>query len=421
MPDVDPSAEQHPERAGVSTLDFLVRLLRWRKMVLINTGIVAVAAVVISLLLPKWFEAHTSVLPPQEESLTLGPLSSGEVGSALSAAGEARLALSGRMSLPMWATPSDLLSGILRSQRLAEAVIEEHDLRDVYRSETLDEALDTFDERVRVRVGAEGIVRVRVLDKSPERAAAIARSCLAHLDRIQHETRTNRAAEVRRFVDARLATTRRDLAAAEESLRAFEQAHGMLEPQEQARVLVEALARLEAERLLVEVERDALRGQVGAAHPEVRALETRLEALAAARERMEGQGRGARDALDLTRFPDLSLDYMRRYREMRIQESLFEMLTQMREQYRIMEVRDTPTIQVLSPPVVPEKRVKPRRAMICVIATLLAFLLSLGLAATLERVTLLAEREPRRFAQLQRLLAGLGLAFLVPRSRARSS
>lgn len=404
------------EPAPLTTLDFVVRLLRWRKMVILNTLIVAAAAVVVSLLLPKWYEARTSVLPPQEESLTLGPLSTGEAGAALSAAGEARLALSGRMSLPMWASPSDLLSGILRSRRLCEAVIRELDLLTVYKCETMDEALDKFDRRVRVRVGAEGIVRVRVLDKDPQRAADIAAACLRWLDQIQLETRHGRAGEVRRFVEGRLTATRNDLAAAEESLRIFEQRHGMLEPQQQARVLVEAVARLEAERLLVEVEREALTAQVGEAHPEVQILDARLRSLAGAREKLAGREAGQGALIGLARFPDLSLAYVRRYRELRIQESLFEMLTQMREQYRITEVRDTPTIDVLSPPAVPEKKVKPRRGVICVIATLLGFLLSVGLAATLERMTILSEREPQRFAQIQRLLAGLGLGALVPRT-----
>jgi uncharacterized protein involved in exopolysaccharide biosynthesis len=413
----------HQDRSRLSTLEFLVRLLRWRKLVLINTLSVAALAVVVSLLLPNWYEAWTSVLPPQEETLTLGALS-GDVSSALATASQ-RLALTGRMSLPMWASPSDLLSGILRSRRLREAVIREHNLIDVYKCETIDEALDEFRDKAKVRVGAEGIVRLRVLDKDPERAAAIAGSCIRVLDEIRRTTRHNRAADVGGFIDERLQATRRDLAAAEESLRTFQERYGLLLPEEQAKALVETIARVEAERLLVKVERDALVEQVGTAHPEIQALDTRLRSLENAKASLEGRLGGQvtteRSAIiDLGRLPDLSLAYLRLYRDVGIQEALFGMLTQTREQYRILEVRDTPTVQVLSPAVAPEEKAKPHRSIICVVATLLALLVSLGVAVVLERMAVIAETDPERFARLQRLISGLGLGFVMRRYRTGS-
>ena len=96
------------------------------------------------------------------------------------------------------------------------------------------------------------------------------------------------------------------------------------------------------------------------------------------------------------------------------------MLTQTREQYRILEVRDTPTVQVLSPAVAPEEKAKPHRSIICVVATLLALLVSLGVAAVLERMAVIAETDPERFARLQRLISGLGLGFVMRRYRTGS-
>lgn len=435
-----------------STLDFLLRLLHWRRVIVINTVVVAILAVIVSLLLPKWYEVWTSLLPPQEESLTLGPLSTGDVDEALSAAGEARLALTGRMNLPMWASASDLLSGILRSRRLQEAVIRDMGLMQIFGAKTIDDALEEFDNRARVRVGAEGIVYLRILDQDPQRAADISAACLRELDEIQRESRHSRATEVRKFVDERISATTGDLASAEDSLRSFEQRYGLLLPEEQVRVLVETIAKVEAERLLVAVERDAMGQQVGAEHPEAMALDMRLRSLDEAKAALEGRlatrtggsgadgtrgfeaGNGAHAAsafdnanggqsgreIDLATFPDLNLAYLRLYRQVRIQESLYQMLTQMREQYRIIEVRDTPTIEVLTPPAVPEKKSKPHRALICAGATLLAFTGSLGIAAALERMAMLAEADPVRFAKLQQLLTGIGLGFIAKRLRPRA-
>jgi hypothetical protein len=72
---------------------------------------------------------------------------------------------------------------------------------------------------------------------------------------------------------------------------------------------------------------------------------------------------------------------------------------------------------VLDPPVVPEEKAKPHRSIICIVATLLAFLLSIAIAAGLERLAMVAEADPERHAQLSRLLRGIGLGFVVGRGR----
>ncbi len=408
----------------MTSLDFLVRLLRWRKLILINTLLVAILAVVISLLLPNWYTARVSILPPQEEALSLGGLTPG-IGGSLG-----RMALgqlTSQVSLPIWASPSDYLAGILRSRRLREPVVREHDLMDVYKCDNVDQALRVLGQHLKIRVGSEGIVRVRVEDKDPERAAAMAASCVRLLDEIQGETRRTRAGDVRRFVAERLGATRAELAAAEESLRVFQERHGLLVPEEQAAALVQTVAKVEAERITTQVERDALLVQMGSDHPEVQRLTALLTSLEAAKSGLEGRTpmgegftlpseiEGPTALIDLKRLPALALQYLRLFRNVEIQQVLFELLTQLLEQYRIREVRDVPTIQVLDQPFVPEEKSRPLRGVICAVATGLAFLLSVLVAAGLEKLAVISESTPERHAQLSRLLSGLGLRFLIPR------
>jgi len=403
----------------VSDLDFLVRLLRWRKFIFINTGIVAVLAVGLSLLMPNWYAAHVSVFPPQEEPLSVVGFTRG-LSSAVGTAQQAAAALTGRTSLPFFATPSDYLVGILRSRRLREQLIREHDLIALYKCKNMDQALRILAPLMKTQIGREGILHLEIVDKDPERAAAMAASALRLLDEIQREARRGRAVEVGRFVGARLDTTRIALAAAEDSLRIFEERHGLLAPEEQAAALVRTVATVEAERLAAQVERDALAAQFGATHPDVLKLDALLTAYGEAKAQLEGAGSqraagGPSAIIGLQRLPELSFAYLRRLREVEIQTALFEILTQMHEQYRIQEVQDTPTIQVLDPPAVPQEKAKPHRSIICIVATLLAFLLSTGVAAGLERVALTAEADPARYEQLARLLRGVGLGLVLAR------
>jgi uncharacterized protein involved in exopolysaccharide biosynthesis len=322
----------------------------------------------------------------------------------------------------MWATPSDLLAAILRSRRLRETVIREQGLLGIFKCDNVDQALDAFARRARVRVGAEGIVRLAFTDREPQRAAAVANACVQELDAIQRETRHGRARDVRRFVASRLDSTRADVTAAEEALRDFQARYGLLVPDEQAKALVDAVAKVEAERLAALVERDALSAQVGPTHPEVQRAEALVRSLDEAKASLEGRGglpgseSEERSAIiDLGRLPDLSLAFLRRYREVETQQTLYALLLQMHEQYRIQEVRDTPTIQVLDSAEPPEKKTRPHRAVICVTTTLLAFFASLGIAVALERLALVAETDPARYSTLQRLLRGVGLGLLVRR------
>ena len=70
---------------------------------------------------------------------------------------------------------------------------------------------------------------------------------------------------------------------------------------------------------------------------------------------------------------------------------------------------------ILDAPIPPQEKAKPARAVICIVSTLLAFLISLAVAWQLERAAQLADRDPEQYAQLEKFLAGLGLRFLLPR------
>lgn len=440
-----PHADDPPSPPGApaDALETLLGLLRWKRWILINTLIVAVLAVVVSLLLPTWYRSSASLLPPEEESLTLGGLSRG-ASAALAAARGAGISIGGRMSLPMWATPSDLVAGILRSRSLRDAVIAEQDLVRVFDAPDLDRAREVFQDRFKVRVGGEGIVRIAFLDRDPQRAAAVLGSVLRVLDEIQRESRRSSASGVRAFVAERLEQTGEELRAAEEHLRDFQEAHGLLEPEAQARALVDAVAQVEGERLAAQVERDALASQLSASHPEVLRFDARLSALEEAKAQLEGRltkpmsggtaigsdavGSGATAAgapaaaaeergaiIDLGRLPELSLRFLRLYRDLEIQQALYGLLVEMHEQYRIQEVRDTPTVQLLDPPFVPTVKDRPRRGLIVIAATLIAALASLGIAAACQSVSRLAVRDPARHDRLLQLARGLGLGFLVRR------
>ncbi len=433
------STEQHQPRPG--SLTFYVRLLRWRRLILTNTLIVAVLAVCISLLLPNWYAASVSVLPPQEDVISIAGLTNA-MGGALGAAGQAVRALGSGMDLPFMSSKSDYLAGLLRSRRLREKLVIEHNLTEEYKCDNLDQTLLSFADNITIRVGREGILRLTIMDKDPQRAADMTATALRILDEIQRDTHRSRASAVRQFIDSRLETTKLELAAAEESLQVFQEQYGLLVPEEQAGALVKTVAQVEAERLAALIQVNALSSQIGADHPDAQRARALLLSIEEVKAGLEGRSptglhlpdndgtgfnaaanktdagnttMGATVIIDLARLPELSFVYLRLYREMKIRTALFKLLTELLEQYRIQEVRDLPTIQVLDPPTVPVEKARPYRAIICCVATLLGFFISMGLATFLEWTVVLSETDPRRHAQILALFSGVGLGFLVKR------
>jgi hypothetical protein len=64
------------------------------------------------------------------------------------------------------------------------------------------------------------------------------------------------------------------------------------------------------------------------------------------------------------------------YRETKIQETVYEMLTQQYEMAKIQEAKETPTVKVLDEAMVPEKKASPPRLVIIIIGSLFVFSLA---------------------------------------------
>lgn len=387
----------------------LVSLARWRRLILANTLIVAAMAVVVSLLLPKWYRAESSVYPPEEEGFSMRSLT-----MMLSAATGMTSSRPGP-SLPLLATPSDVYAAILKSRSVREEVIRRHDLMKEYKSETIDEALRTLKSRTKVRVGNEGIVSLWVLDKDPKEAAAIARDYLQILDAKTRDRRRSSAGAVRAFLEARVADCRDSLSIAENELQRIEEKTGILSPDEQTRALVGGAVQIELGRKMREVELGMLKAQVGPDDPDRTRLAREIDLYRHQLERIDagsptagaGGDESAPYRVPLSEIPARTAEYGRALRQVKIQDALYTLLIEQLEQYRIMELRDTPTVQVLDAPEPPQKRYRPIRWMICAIATFLAFLFSCGLAFALDDLERIRRRDPERWRTFGAIAAHL--------------
>lgn len=378
------SQSTHTEEE-VTLLDYWQVLYARKKTIIALCTVVVTAALVVSLLLPKIYES-TATLLPQLESNEMGGL-----GALLSATGAGGAAQSLGISLPgAPATPSDIFLAMLKSRIMADDVIRQFNLMDAYQAKTLEDARRTLQEDTRISVTKEKVIKVTVEATSPQLAADLANFYVSNLDHLNQTLSVSKAGHNRRFIEQRLTETKVNLVKAEEALRDFQTKNKTVAVEAQSKAMIEAAAHLQAQIAAQEVQLQVMNTYLSPDNPQLMPLHSSLQELRKQLSMMEtgrgGNGTLARDRLHpaMTSVPTLALDYGRLLREVKVQETLYTLLTSQYEQAKLAEARDTPTVQVLDQAVPAEKKSKPSIRLNVLIAGFLSLFVGIFLAFFME-------------------------------------
>jgi len=180
------------------------------------------------------------------------------------------------MSLPLMATPSDVIAAILHSRTVGEKVVEKTDLMKVYSTTSKEEAIRELVSHTKVKVTDEGLVSLAFEDKDRDRAARVAILFIEELDHINRTANTSRARNTRLFIEKRMEKTQKDLTLAEENLRNFQEEHKAISLDEQMKTAIQAAADLKAEMVLNEIELNVLSQNLSPSHPRIQQLRTKI-------------------------------------------------------------------------------------------------------------------------------------------------
>lgn len=349
-------------------------LVRHKRMILATTLAAAVLAAIVSLIIPKTYTATARILPPKEKSGGGLAALSGQLGGLAALAGAS---LGG-------ASNADLMVGMLESRTIADRIIDRFDLLTVYdaelRIDAQEKLLDNLDASVNKK---DSILTLSVDDHDPQRAADLANAFIEELDQLSRHLNLTEASRQRTFLEGRLVEVNSDLANAEDALRAFQEKHGAIQVDEQAKSIIDLLGELKGKLMAAQVQLGVTQRFASGNNADVDRLQTQIRELRSRIRDME-QGQGERAVGDIflptQQIPDLGLRYARLLRDVKVQETIFELLTQQYELAKMEEAKDSPTIQVLDSAVVPEKKSKPRRMLIVMLAVMLALIGSSALA-----------------------------------------
>lgn len=349
-------SESRPKQAaGESTNIFLMIsiLFRWKKLIMINFLIITGTVIIISLFLPKWYKATASVLPSDNDDMlpnlgggsllmkSLGSLPFGKLG--------------GKKSFDYMA--------ILNSRSAMESVVQRFDLVHEYKIKngSMENAIKELRSNVEFTLKDDGTILIDAWDTDSSHAAEMANYFVDILNQISVSLNGQHSKSNREFVGKRVEDTKLELRNAEENLKSFQEKNSSFVIPTQAENAIKAIAELYANRARYEVAIAVMERSMGKNSPELKQMQIELEEL----------------DKKLARVPSVGLDYVRAYRDVVVQQKIFEYLVPLYEQAKIEEQKDLPVVLVLDRAIPPEKAEKPSKRLLAFFAAFVSLLVSL--------------------------------------------
>jgi uncharacterized protein involved in exopolysaccharide biosynthesis len=379
--------QPHPsvqEAADSTVEDALVGRLRllWEHRAFLGrcTGLGLVLATVVAFLLAKRFESTTRLMPPDDRSNSAMAMA-----AALSGAGVGGLsALAGDvMGLK---SSGALFIGILTSRTVQDDLVNKFDLKKTYSASTWESARRQLAANTSIfEDHKSGIITIIVTDRDPQLAAAMAAEYVAELNTVVSQLSTSSARRERVFLEERLTQVKQELETAEKEFGDFASKNTAVDIKEQAKAMVGAAATLQGELIATQSQLEGLKTIYTENNVRVRSLRARAAELQAQLTKMGGKYVASNDSGDnqddslypsIRKLPVLGVAFADLYRRTKVQESIFEVLTQQYELAKVAEAKETPSVKVLDPPNIPERKSFPPRLLIMTIGMMFAFVLA---------------------------------------------
>jgi uncharacterized protein involved in exopolysaccharide biosynthesis len=365
------SRDPFASESEISALDLLVLIVERKRFILrfVLGGIVL--AIVISFLLPVRYEGKVVLLPPAQSS-SIGSSLMGQLGG-LGALGSLASLAGGSLGLK---NPADMYVSLLASRTVEDAMIQRFGLMQEYRKKLISDTRKELEHRTTVVAGnKDGLIRVTVEDGNPRRAAELANGYVEEFRKLSATLAISEAARRRLFFEQQLQDAKEKLTQAEEAMTKTEQTTGVLQIDSQARALIESAAILRAQVVAKEVQIEGMRSFATDDNPALVLAKQELTALQSQLDRVAGSQKDTGSDINLSkgRVTQSGMEYIRAFRELKYQETVFELLAKEFEVAKLDEAREGSIVQVVDTAVPPDKKSSPHRTLIVIAGTILAF------------------------------------------------
>lgn len=266
-----------------------------------------------------------------------------------------------------------LYSQILNSRRAVEAAIIKFNIIESEEFKYMFDAVKYFRASVMeiTQDKLAGTLEIGIYDKDPAKAKEIADFMISQLNKIHAEMSALNAKNNKEFLESRYNAVKTDLKKIEDSLVYYQNNFGIspdVSIQAALKLEIEVEASIKSEEIKLELMRKILSPD----EPEIKAQESKIEALRSQLTNIQKTPADRESVLGLKGSPEVIMNFLRLKRDVEIQNKILTTIIPILEQSKIEEKKETPTVLVLDPPNVPDKKAKPKRAYIVAGAVFLA-------------------------------------------------
>ena len=346
---------------------------RWLLAIFTLCG--AVLFSLISLAIPNRYQSSVELMPPDPThsilTTMLGTREASGVGVASSILGVR--------------SPNAPFFGMLDSRTAQDDIIDRFDLRHIYKVKTMDQARQVLTKCTTISEDKVSMnLSVVVVDKSPTRARDIAAAYVDELNKLVSAESTSSARTERVFLENQLASLKKAMDVDSHDLATFSSRNVAFDSATQMTATLDSVAKVQEDLSLAESELSAARAIYSDDNSHVRSLKARVDQLEKQMEQARGQQLGQATSLapdqifpTVRQLPLLGETYADLYRRVKTDETVYDLLTRQYELAKVEEAMAIPTVKVLDPPNLPERKYFPPRTLITVLGALVSFMFGL--------------------------------------------
>lgn len=372
-----PLLEAQYEEDEIDLLDVALVLAKHKRLIIGTAFIAALIALILGFIMTPIYRAETHLVPPQSLA---GQLPS-SILSLVPPEFRALAIQSGAIK-----TTADLIAGISKSRTILESIVDKFDLMNYYHAKNKESACRTLSNALNAKVDEKtGMITIAVESKDPVLAADVANATVDELQSLLQNLAVTQVSQQRLFLEHQLKRTHQNLMQAEEDFQKYQMQTGLLNVDVQTQTLMDSIARIQAQIAVKEVELKAAKTYATVQNPQVQRLQAELAGLKNELKKLEAKaGEGPNPIPAFKEIPKAGVEYTRKLRDLKFNETLYETLLQQYQTAVMAEASEGIVIQVVDPAVPPELKAKPNRKLMIVVAGFLGLFVGIFAAFVKE-------------------------------------
>jgi uncharacterized protein involved in exopolysaccharide biosynthesis len=261
-----------------------------------------------------------------------------------------------------------------------DAMIQRFGLMQEYHQKRMSDTRKELERRTTAVAGTkDGLIRLTIEDGDKQKAAELANGYVEEFRKLSASLAITEAARRRLFFEQQVQQAKDKLTEAEVAMSKTQQSTGVLQIDSQARALIESAAILRGQVVAKQVQIEGMRAFATDDNPNLVLAKQELAALQSQLDRVAGSNNDVGSDINLSkgRVTQSGMEYLRRFRDLKYQETVFELLAKEFEIAKLDEAREGSIVQVVDAAIPPDTKSSPHRTLIVLGATILAFFVAI--------------------------------------------